>query len=68
MCFYFVICISIYQDGKISGGEGETTEKVSIRKVVFQDELIDGDLSELDVEAIGKSIIVVPDIESSKVL
>ena len=41
---------------------------MSTRKVVFQDELIDEDMSELDIEAIEKSIIVVPDSESSEVL
>ena len=39
-----------------------------MRKVVFQDELIDEDLSELDIEAIGKSIIVVSNSESFEVL
>ena len=67
-CFDFVLCILIYlQDDKISGDKGETTENVSTKKVVFQDELINEDMSELDVEAIGKSIIVVPDSESSEV-
>ena len=39
-----------------------------MRKVVIEDELTDETLSELDVETIGKSIIVVPDSESSEVL
>ena len=39
-------------------------EKVFRRKVVFQDELTDEALPKLDIEAIEKSIIVVPDSES----
>ena len=38
------------------------------RKIVIQDELSDETLSALDIEAIEKSIIVIPDEESSKVL
>ena len=52
----------------MSGDEGETTENVSTTKIVFQEELIDKDMVELDVEAIGKNIILIPDSESSEVL
>ena len=38
------------------------------RKIVIQEELSDETLSTLDIEAIEKSIIVVPDEESSKFL
>ena len=39
-----------------------------MRKVVFQDELIDEDLSELDIKVIGKSIIVFSNSKSFEVL
>ena len=42
--------------------------KVVKRKVVIEQELSDETLSALDIEAIEKSIIVVPDEESSKFL
>ena len=43
-------------------------ECVLRRKFVVEDELPDEVFSELDIEAIEKSIIVVPDSESDKVL
>ena len=42
--------------------------KVFRRKIVIQDELFDETLSTVDIEVVEKSIIVVPDKESSKVL
>ena len=42
--------------------------KVVRRKIVIEEELSDETLSALDIEAIKKSIIVVPDEESSNVL
>ena len=42
--------------------------KVFRRKIIIQDELSDETLSALDIEAIEKNIIVVPEEESSKVL
>ena len=42
--------------------------KVCRKKVVLEDELPDEAFSKLDIEAIGKNIIEVPDSESAKVL
>ena len=68
-CFDFVCLNLIYwQSDKISGDEGDTTEDVQMRKVVFEEELIDEDMAELDPDAIGKSIILILDSESSEVL
>ena len=44
----------------------QIVEKLFRRKVVIQDDVTDEALSDLDLEAIGKSIIVVPDSESTE--
>ena len=44
----------------------QIVEKLFRRKVVLQDDVTDEALSKLDLEAIEKSIIVVPDSESTE--